>query len=80
VDRYVEIMYKLLSVALVASSVAASPITQDATQDATSFEHRFYKRQVGEIPGVPKALAGMVPLAGKMGMLPGILKGINSKY
>jgi hypothetical protein len=70
-------MYKMLiPVALLASSVAASPVAQD-TQDATSFEHRFYKRQVGEIPGVPKALAGLVPFAGKMGMLPGILKGIN---
>jgi hypothetical protein len=73
-------MYRLLSVALAASSVAASPIAQDTTQDATPFEHRFYKRQIGEIPGVPKALAGLVPLAGKMGMLPGILKGINSKF
>jgi hypothetical protein len=71
-------MYKtLLPVALLASAVAASPVTQDSTEDVTSFEHRFYKRQVGEIPGVPKALAGLVPFVGKMGMLPGILKGIN---
>jgi hypothetical protein len=71
-------MYKtLIPVALLASSVTATPVAADTIQDVTSFEHRFYKRQVGEIPGVPKALVGLVPFVGKMGMLPGILKGIN---
>jgi hypothetical protein len=72
-------MYKLfLTVALLAINVAGSPVVQNTAQDASTFEHRFYKRQVGEVPGVPKALAGFVPVLAKMGMLPSILKGVNS--
>ena len=52
---------------------------QAVDQDVPTHEHPFRKRQdLGVVPGLPKAIQGLVPGLANLGMLPTIVKsGVN---
>ena len=75
--KYFPIAYLALGCCL----VAATPIIEKTTIDYSQvIREQIKKRQdMGAVPGLPPALAGLVPMMATMGILPGIVKSINCR-